>query len=62
MKSIPCMLMLCVLLTALAGCSYESRKTTIHEPGVYKGAKDQVLAEQRQQELVNRFKLVQADR
>ena len=62
MKRISDMLMVCVLLTGLAGCSYESRKPTMHEPGVYKGAKDQVLAEQRQQELINRFKLVQADR
>jgi hypothetical protein len=45
-----------------AACSYESRQTTVHEPGVYKGAKDPLLAQQKQQELIDRFKLVQTDR
>jgi hypothetical protein len=44
------------------GCSYESRETTLHEPGVYKGAKDPLLASKHQQELIDRFTLVQSDR
>jgi hypothetical protein len=55
-------LMAFVVLVGLAGCSSESRNVTIHQPGVYKGAQDPVLAMQKQQELVDRFKLVQADR
>jgi hypothetical protein len=34
----------------------------MHKPGVYKGEKDQLLGQQRQQELIDRFKLVQTDR
>jgi len=55
-------LMAFIVLVVLTGCSYESRKTTIHEPGVYKGTKDPLLARQQQQELIDRFKLVQTDR
>jgi hypothetical protein len=62
MKRISYMLMVCALLAGLAACSYESRQTTLHEPGVYKGAKDPLLAQQKQQELIDRFKLVQTDR
>jgi hypothetical protein len=62
MKRICYILTACILLMGLAGCSYESRKTTIHEPGVYKGAKDPLLSQQKQQELIDRFKLVQTDR
>ncbi len=51
-----------IVLVGPAGCSYESRETTIHEPGVYKGTKDPLLARQQQQELIDRFKLVQTDR
>ncbi len=51
-----------IVLVLLAGCSYECRETTMHEPGVYKGAKDPLLARQQQQELIDRFKLVQTDR
>ncbi len=50
------------VLAGLVGCSSESRKVTMHEPGVYKGAKDPVLALQKQQELIDRLKLVQTDR
>lgn len=49
-------------LTGFAGCSPESRKLTLHEPGVYKGDRDPVLELKQQQELINRFKLVQTDR
>ncbi len=65
MKWISYLAMACVLVTGLAGCSYESRTTTIHEPGAYKGAKDEMLTRQQEkqrQELINRFRLVQADR
>ena len=55
-------LMAFIVLVGLTRCSYESRKTTIHEPGVYKGAKDSLLARQQQQELIDRFRLVQTDR
>jgi hypothetical protein len=51
-----------IVIAGLAGCSSEPRSVTMHEPGVYKGAKDPLLAQQRQQELIDRFKLVQADR
>ncbi|HET6489361.1 MAG TPA: hypothetical protein VFG28_06320 [Syntrophales bacterium] len=51
-----------VLLAGLAGCSMEPRSATMHEPGVYKGEKDQVLALQNQQVLIDRLKLVQTDR
>ncbi len=52
-----------VLLAGLAACSLEPRSVTIHEPGVYKGMKDPLLARQDQEKvLVDRFKLVQADR
>ncbi len=55
-------LMAFIALAGLIWCSYDSRKTTIHEPGVYKGTKDPLLARQQQQELIDRFKLVQSDR
>ncbi len=51
-----------IVLAGLTFCSYESRKTTIHEPGVYKGEKDRLLALKNQQELIDRLKLVQTDR
>jgi len=51
-----------ILLVGLTGCSSESRDVTMHKPGVYKGDKDQMLARQGQQELVDRLKLVQTDR
>ena len=34
-----------IVLAGLAGCSSESRSVTMHEPGVYKGAKDPLLAQ-----------------
>ena len=51
-----------IVLAGLIGCSSEPRSVTIHKPGVYKGAKYPLLAQQRQQELIDRFKLVQTDR
>jgi hypothetical protein len=51
------------LLAGLTACSLEPRTVTIHEPGVYKGMKDPLLARQQQEQvLVDRFKLVQTDR
>lgn len=53
------------LLAALTGC-YESPDVTVYEPGVYKGSDDPLLdkitAEQRQEQLVERFRAVQTDR
>ncbi|MEJ2096855.1 MAG: hypothetical protein P8Y38_06890 [Deltaproteobacteria bacterium] len=50
---------------ALWGC-YESPNIAIHEPGVYKGKQDPLLAKERQPEqkklLVERFNNVQTDR
>ncbi len=49
----------------LSGC-YESPDVTVHEPGVYKGTRDPLMAKQRspeqQQILRERFSLVQPDR
>ena len=50
------------LVAGLAGCSMEPRSVTMHEPGVYKGAKDPMLSLQNQQVLIDRFRLVQTDR
>ena len=55
-------LMALLILAGLAGCSIEPRSVTIREPGVYKGAKDPLLALQNQQVLIDRLKLVQTDR
>ena len=47
---------------ALAAC-YESTDVVVHEPGVYKGAKDPLLSKPPESEkLIERFKLVQMDR
>jgi hypothetical protein len=56
-------LILIPLFAMLSGCSSdESRELTIHEPGLYKGGKDPLLAKNMHQELNNRFKMVQTDR
>lgn len=62
MKRIVWLLTVSVVLTWLAGCSMEPRTVTMHEPGVYKGAKDPLLSLQNQQVLIDRFRLVQTDR
>jgi len=62
MKRILFMLMALAVLVGLVGCSSESRNVTMHKPGVYKGAKDPVLALKNQQELIDRLKVVQSDR
>jgi hypothetical protein len=62
MKRMIWLLTVSVVLAGLAGCSMEPRSVTMHEPGVYKGAKDPMLALQNQQVLIDRLKLVQTDR
>jgi hypothetical protein len=65
----------CIVLAGLAACSSGTPKEpgmassgprgfTMHEPGVYKGDKDELLAktQQQQQVLIDRLRLVQADR
>jgi hypothetical protein len=51
-----------LIMAGLAGCSMEPRSVTMHESGVYKGAKDPMLSLQNQQVLIDRFRLVQTDR
>jgi hypothetical protein len=53
-----------MFLAGLSACSSEPRSVTLHEPGVYKGDKDELLAksQQQQQVLLDRLKLVQTDR
>ncbi|MGZ6249914.1 MAG: hypothetical protein ACXWMC_09910 [Syntrophales bacterium] len=62
MKRIFIMLTAFAVIMGLVACSSESRNVTVHKPGVYKGAKDPLLAQQKQQELIDRLKLVQTDR
>lgn len=62
MKLKYCIIAAIIALVGFLGCSPEPRSVTMHEPGVYKGAKDPVLALKQQQELIDRFKLVQTDR
>jgi hypothetical protein len=55
-----------LLSASLFGACYESPDVAIHEPGVYKGAHDPLLAEQRSprqlQILRERLKRIQMDR
>ena len=62
MKRIFVMLTAFAVMMGLVGCSSESRNVTMHKPGVYKGAKDPLLALKNQQELIDRLKVVQSDR
>ncbi len=62
MKSATYLLPAFLVLAFAAGCSYESRDTTLHDPGVYKGGEDPLLLRQHEQELIDRLKLVQTDR
>jgi len=62
MKSKLWILILIPMFIWMSGCSDESREYTQHEPGVYKGGKDPLLAKDMHQELNNRFKMVQTDR
>jgi hypothetical protein len=62
MKRCAPVLLMVAILAGIAGCSPEPRSVTLHEPGVYKGGNDPLLAMTQQQVLVDRFKLVQTDR
>jgi hypothetical protein len=62
MRRIVYILALLLVFTGLTACSDESREFTMHEPGVYKGTVDPLLAKQQHQELINRFKMIQTDR
>ncbi|MFQ6023086.1 MAG: hypothetical protein ACE5NW_10220 [Acidiferrobacterales bacterium] len=59
------LLVVCVAFGTLAAC-YESPSVIVHKPGVYKGARDPLLAKQQspeqQQRLRERFAQVQPDR
>ncbi len=65
MKRLGRMLVLALVLTAVCAC-YESPGVALHEPGVYKGAADPLLARQRSDKqqaiLRERFAQVQTDR
>jgi hypothetical protein len=52
-----------IALLGLSAC-YEDTDVTLHEPGVYKGNKDEhaLTAEERAEVLVKRFNQVQTDR
>lgn len=62
MKRILYILATALVLIGFAACSDESRNFTMHEPGVYKGTKDPLLAVKEHKELEARFKMVQTDR
>jgi hypothetical protein len=62
MKKILYILALVFFLAGLTACSQENREFTMHKPGVYKGTVDPPLAKEHDQELINRFKMVQTDR
>ena len=64
MKQPWCIMVAFIALVGLAACSTEPRQVTMHEPGVYKGDKDESLAksQQQQQALIDRARLVQTDR
>ena len=52
------------LALGLTAC-YEPSEVTVHEPGVYKGERDDLMAksaDQRREELIARFNRVQRDR
>ena len=62
MKHIGYLLMALIFFAVSWGCSSEPRSVTVHKPGIYKGEKDDLLALKNQQNLVDRFMLVQTDR
>lgn len=51
-----------VFIIGFTACSDESREYTQHEPGVYKGTQDPLLAKENHQELNDRLLKVQTDR
>ena len=62
MKKQLCLLVSLLFFIGLAACSDEQREMTMHEPGMYKGGKDPLLAKNMDQELKDRFMQVQTDR
>ena len=62
MKKHICILASLFFFIGLAACSDESREFTQHEPGVYKGTQDELLAKEQNQQLNDRFMKVQTDR
>ena len=62
MKRILYILVSILVLIGFTACTDEDRNFAMHEPGVYKGTKDPLLAEKEHTDLVNRFKMVQTDR
>ncbi len=62
MKRFATLWMAVLVVALLTGCSSEPRSVTLHQPGIYKGDKDQLLSLKNQQELIDRFMLVQTDR
>jgi hypothetical protein len=59
-------LIIVLIVSALSACYRSPADFTYHQPGEYKGRKDALLAKQQavehQQELEERFKLIQTDR
>jgi len=63
MKKLLCLLVSCLFMVGMTACSSdESREYTQHEPGVYKGTQDPLLAKNNHQELNNRLEMGQTDR
>ncbi len=64
-KRMSMVLLLSALALGVGGC-YQSPDVSLHEPGVYKGRKDPLLAlegsSEQQQRLLDRFNMVQTDR
>ena len=60
------MLLIPILIIAVFWACYESPEVALHQPGIYKGATDPLLAKQRtdnqKQILRKRFKQIQVDR
>ena len=54
----------CIVCLGLSACSSEPRSVALHEPGVYKGGSDELIAKspRQQQALADRFRLGQTDR
>lgn len=65
MKNCGMLLILALIITVVSGC-YESPAVAVHQPGVYKGATDPLLAKQRSDHqlkmLRERLTQIQTDR
>jgi hypothetical protein len=62
MKKQFCLWALLLVFMGIAACSEETREYTRHEPGVYKGKQDPLLAKEQHQALNDRLMMVQTDR